>query len=462
MNRCADLAIGALGLTLSTWVLSPLSGIRFYPALLVAFLLLGTCAVATSAGARSLFARRELIPFYVFGVIHAISFLVLLSELALEFDPHRLQPGFIQALVIAIGRVLAFESKTRATLDYGTIWQFGSVGASGVAFLVSLVVIRQASIYDALIRNVVSWSAALVLLLLATHLAGARLPYLTPTLTETDFIEAGFSRNNQLAFYLSLVFPFAWTRLVHCPTWRGAIASMLIAFGILYTFSRMGVVACVVAMIVPCLTSMGRVKRFRVAAGAVSLVVLLVAISGVLTPARYLELRIQGRASTLPVDKAASLVEAGEQWFDWNLSRAKYIRWALEGFAERPWFGHGFKAFFASHTEYDNDGSVIRQPYTHNDYAQILYELGLAGFGAFLAMFGVAIYKTWQARRADDAIDNALVDGQLAALVVLALMLNMINAYETLVFWILMAGSVVLGRDALAGRVRPHSATTDE
>ena len=63
-------------------------------------------------------------------------------------------------------------------------------------------------------------------------------------------------------------------------------------------------------------------------------------------------------------------------------------------------------------------------------------------------MFGVAVYQTWQARRADGAIDGALVDVQLAALIVLALVLNMINAYQTLIFWILMAGSVVIGRDA--------------
>ena len=87
MSRCGDLAVGVLGLTLATWVLSPLSGIRFYSVLLAAFLSLGVCAIAANGKARSLLIRRALAPFYVFGILHAISFLALSSEYALDNPP---------------------------------------------------------------------------------------------------------------------------------------------------------------------------------------------------------------------------------------------------------------------------------------------------------------------------------------------------------------------------------------
>lgn len=392
---------------MSTWVLSPLAGIPFYRALLGVVLLCGMGYAATTLRVRSVFADRRLIPFAAFGGLHLASFLAISSSFAIGRSPD------VRALAVSMG-----------------------------VFGLALGLFQKEGTYDRLIRGVVWATTAIAAALILWHLLVFNSPFLTPTFVPVDF-SAGFTRKNQLAFFLALIFPYAWARLVHRPGWRTLIPAVVIMSGQLYTFSRMAVLATLIAIAVPCLLSRWERRRFQIAALLILTVVGVASVVG-FTPARYLELRLQGQLTVIPAERADALRKEGEQWVDWNLSRARYIRQALDGFNEAPVFGHGIASFNQNHLEWRADGSLVRRSITHNDYAQVLYELGAAGVLAFVAMLGTAYWTVWR-RSGRTRHGAAIIDGHLTALVVLAVVLNLVNAYETLIFWVLMAGSLAMG-----------------
>ena len=122
-----------------------------------------------------------------------------------------------------------------------------------------------------------------------------------------------------------------------------------------------------------------------------------------------------------------------------------YVQKALKGFPEKPLFGHGITSFAFDHAEYRPDGSLLRRPSSHNDYVQVLYELGLIGFG-FLGLFLLVCF--WGLWKADDVLGDMrwVRDGQLVSLAVLTFALNAINAYETVPFWFITAGAMAIPR----------------
>ena len=80
-----------------------------------------------------------------------------------------------------------------------------------------------------------------------------------------------------------------------------------------------------------------------------------------------------------------------------------------------------------------DDGSLLRHPVTHNDFAQIIYELGLIGLIIFLGMLyfnlkslSINMQKT----------ENKIMAIQLFLLI---LAINSINLIDHILFWFIMA-----------------------
>jgi O-antigen ligase len=67
-----------------------------------------------------------------------------------------------------------------------------------------------------------------------------------------------------------------------------------------------------------------------------------------------------------------------------------------------PFFGVGFGAFGNVYSAYDTTGMEYALVHAHNDYLELLSELGIVGFGLLAFAVGFILFKsfrTWMARR---------------------------------------------------------------
>jgi O-antigen ligase len=152
----------------------------------------------------------------------------------------------------------------------------------------------------------------------------------------------------------------------------GAGAAMLLA--IVYSYSRMGFVAALFALLAIGLmsrTGAGRASALSLAAGAVAVLAAFV----ILTPEKFVE-RFSQVSST-----------------DGITSQGRLLLWAesLDALRDYPVFGCGMGGFESIFMRYKVSDPMSGDAYAHNDYLQHLIELGIAGFAIAAAlMWGVA------------------------------------------------------------------------
>ena len=119
--------------------------------------------------------------------------------------------------------------------------------------------------------------------------------------------------------------------------------------------------------------------------------------------------------------------------FSTDSARFKYLKNSYEGFIEKPIFGHGMASFRRDNPVFADDGSLLRHPVTHNDFAQIIYELGLIGLIIFLGMLYFNLKSL--------SINMQKTENKIMAiqLLVLILAINSINLIDHILFWFIMA-----------------------
>ena len=101
---------------------------------------------------------------------------------------------------------------------------------------------------------------------------------------------------------------------------------------------------------------------------------------------------------------------------------------------EKPLFGHGITSFRKNHETLDVSGQIVRKPVTHNDFAQILYEMGLLGLLSFLSLFIFNFLKVYM----DSSLKSDLSLTIFFQLITLAIALNSGNYIDHSVFWTFM------------------------
>ena len=125
--------------------------------------------------------------------------------------------------------------------------------------------------------------------------------------------------------------------------------------------------------------------------------------------------------------------------FSLSSSRGKYLSLSLDGFKEKPIFGHGFGNFRNNTQIFDLEGNHIRSPVTHNDYFQLLYEQGLLGFISFVYLF---LFNITRIRKiGNGARDQSTI--MFSQLILVAVSLNAVNLLDHPIFWILMSLTLV-------------------
>ena len=110
--------------------------------------------------------------------------------------------------------------------------------------------------------------------------------------------------------------------------------------------------------------------------------------------------------------------------------RGKLLIDALEGTYETAGLGSGLSTF---RIRPNNEGSRTD---THNDYALLLYEQGILGFGLITYLLLWRIYISIKLAR---VLDNRYVEASVASLLGLFISMMFINIIQTSIFWALIA-----------------------
>lgn len=296
-------------------------------------------------------------------------------------------------------------------------------------FLVLINVIDDVKLYRRMMTILIGILAAIALILIYRHLFIFHSAYLTSGFTYGDWYYGGRAGKNTLSFFLALVFPFVYARFSYKRNIINTVCLAIIGFATLYTLSRMALVSMVLSVV---LFSIFSINKKLFTKQLVVLSVLLLLISNIFGMGIKTFLKLKN-----PTEVEA--VQRGEKSFaTFEGHRFRLLHSGFQGFVASPLFGHGMTSFRSQ----DKTGRSL----SHNDYIQILYELGLIGFLAFLAILAISLKDLLACKRYVPHEYHWLWDGQIVCLISVSAMLLFINAYETAPFWFVLAGAQIFSR----------------
>ena len=245
------------------------------------------------------------------------------------------------------------------------------------------------------------------------------------------------SNKNTFGVFLSILLPFSLYELSKKMSIYNYLKVMLFCVSIFYIFSRAALILSTFATLLMLIS--GRKDFFK--ASSISILSVLVLLSFFqVSPTKYNELKA---VSNMQINSENYKdITQEEENINYNTSktftsegaRFTYIKLSYQGFLKKPLLGHGLTTFRKNHNILDEKGELKRKPVTHNDYAQILYELGLLGLLSFLYLFVfnfMRLYKNTSLKSNESIII-------LIQLLTLAVSLNSGNYLDHALFWIVM------------------------
>ncbi len=283
--------------------------------------------------------------------------------------------------------------------------------------------------YLLILRHCIYTTVLFLSFSLPLHLFFLESSMLTATSFMYDFEAESYSNKSTLAIYLALLFPFLIFELSKKVNLINTYSVFIFSSSIFYIFSRSALILTLVGLIL-CMLSFER--RLSVSAIFVSSVIVFFIWFFEITPKKYNEMKMQTNIeyfNSYSYDLNKSLNKS----FSTDSARFKYIKNSYEGFVEKPIFGHGLASFRRNNPVFTDDGRLIRYPVTHNDFAQIIYELGLIGLVVFFGMLFLNL------RSLLTYIKKTETKIMLVQLLLLILAINAINLIDHILFWFIMA-----------------------
>ncbi len=403
------------GLTLSLWPLGlflPVVGMRLFKLAFMLVIILGSLLAFRNRSWKKI-SYQTILPYACFLAYNLFSF----AWLTQDFSPHR-HPSIINLS-------LAF-----------------------LFFFISLMAFKDLEDYRKMIFSLLISSLLFVSILVFEHLFIFKSFFLTPYFS-ADAVIGGYSQKNQLGFFLILVFPLVYAAFCRKKSIITCVSVVIFSIAIIYTFSRMSLVGWMATPVLFALLFPQRKKYFL---HFLAMSISLMALAGIFKvgPETYLYLKNQSNQ------------QAGYhhtvRWINTSSSRLRYLHEAWDGFIQKPVLGHGFASFSRNNpvrcapddaicAQLHGQNGIVRYPSTHNDYAQILYELGGTGIFLFLWMTGTSWVGLFRMKTTPS--DSWMREGLLVSFTVLGISLLMINAYDTVPFWFLIGAYPILSRMTL-------------
>lgn len=282
--------------------------------------------------------------------------------------------------------------------------------------------------YSKMVNVLLFATAVITFYLVYLHLIVYHSVYLSINLTSHDIWARGRANKNTLSFFLSLIFPFYYAKFAYKKTIVNFFMMSLMGFAVLYTLSRMALLSLGGSMIMFAFIAHNKkifIKQLLLPAGLVIFLSLTFGI-GINT---FMALKSPTEAAE--IERNGASFTGGEE-----SHRFKLVKFALEGFSESPIIGKGTSTFRGQ----DATGGSM----THNDYAQILYELGLLGFIFFIGINLGSIKDLWRCRNKIPEEFYWLWDALIVSLTCITGQFLFMNGYETSPYWFILAGCQIM------------------
>ncbi len=251
---------------------------------------------------------------------------------------------------------------------------------------------------------------------------------LSATAFLNNFENESYSNKNTLGIYLALLFPILIFQLSKKVNFINSYSLFIFALAIFYTFSRSALILAFASLLL-CLLSYE--KKLAVTALLISSTIVFCLWIFEITPKKYNEMKIETNIeyfNNYSFDR-----ENSYKSFSSEGARYDYLTKSYEGFMQKPFFGNGFASFRRDNPIFDNQGNYIRSPVTHNDFAQIIYELGLIGLISFCFMF------FFNFKSLLPTIKKSESKIKFFQLIILILAINSINLIDHIIFWFIIA-----------------------
>ena len=251
--------------------------------------------------------------------------------------------------------------------------------------------------------------------------------------------EASTSSHNTLAIYLIFLIPFIIHKLSKKVNIYNIISFMILSFAIFYTLSRTAILLYFIIFI---LSLFSFNKKFIKTSIFLLFGVLIFFFIFNFSPSKFNEFKSESISDLVnDHDYENRYVNDNEPFM--KSARGQLMIAVIDGFKQKPFFGHGFSKFHSSNPTYGEQGELIRYPVTHSDYLQIMYELGIIGIVSFLFLFIFNYVKLYQ---------NSHKYGNTMYIIfiqitVFGIGLNAINLLDHSLFWIIMALTLSISND---------------
>jgi O-antigen ligase len=384
--------------------------------------------------------------------------------------------GRLPLIAVGVYWLAGAIATMRGIAGYGLSQSLHDVGLleySGVLVLVAVVIGTSAQA-DWLLRSVVAGGAVAILFFACASAFGADTPpwkWATIGSAATSVYIAGFVCAFAAAVSSKVTVPRWWWPLA----WAGMVLIWL-------TYSRAAWVALVVVLVVLVGLSVPRLRlRFAVigtallvTAGVAAVGAEKLQISGDASELRAHAEAVE-QASTVKVDTpntgskdtqpdlSPTITQATRETFSNNISEQGNSTWRLaiwkydlKKAVKQPVFGVGFGKPTAFHWDghvYDGrSGNGLPEDVSgpHNSFVNIIFRMGLLGFGALLALAVIAARRVWPWIRDADAPphERAVLVGSTAVLVfttiVASLNVSLEGPFMGIFWWLALALMLVL------------------
>ena len=302
--------------------------------------------------------------------------------------------------------------------------------------------------YTKTINLVINITTIILTFSLIMHYFVYEMSFITGTLFFNDLRNDALGPKNTMAIFLCLFLPYIIHNLTKDKNIKNLYIFVIFTLAIFYTFSLSAIIIYAAIFFLFFITLR---KDYIILLSIIITIFFIISVIFDYTPKKFSELKHRTNIELYEIqnkiyDPEFELKRFNEIYKDKNVNfftkffsgssyRTRYIQDALEGFLQKPFFGHGITNFQKNNIHYDNDGNIIRKPVTHNDIVQILYEQGLVGIFSFLYFTLFIIFKLLKKYKTGSEI--SLIG--IIQILVLLFSVNFVNLIDHALFWVILS-----------------------